>query len=334
MELSDAAREDARGRGRPLALATASFTRALPQLWQGRVDDALADLERARDARRYGWHQFARTAAAHYALCLVEKGALELAESALLEDPLRDRRDLEDALSLYSLGAVRFAQGRPREALDIALAAGKVVERTFESFGQCPWRTSAAQAALALGERERALELAREAADRAQRTGVLHERIRAFRVLGMCQQGATQIQTLRAAVRLGRSSPPRLETTRALVELGAALRRANQRTAAREPLELAADTALRCGASALHHRARTELAATGARPRRDALLSGPTSLTPSERRIAELAAAGKCNREIAQGLFVTPKTVEYHLRNAYRKLGIEKRRQLSGALAP
>jgi DNA-binding CsgD family transcriptional regulator len=94
----------------------------------------------------------------------------------------------------------------------------------------------------------------------------------------------------------------------------------------------AADLALRGGAIALSQRARTELAATGARPRRELLLSGPASLTPSERRIAELAAAGKGNREIVQGLFVTAKTVEYHLCNVYRKLGIERRRELADAL--
>jgi DNA-binding CsgD family transcriptional regulator len=68
------------------------------------------------------------------------------------------------------------------------------------------------------------------------------------------------------------------------------------------------------------------------RPRREAFLSGPASLTPSERRIAEIAAVGRTNREIAQTLFVTPKTVEYHLRNAYRKLGIDTRRELAEAL--
>ena len=57
------------------------------------------------------------------------------------------------------------------------------------------------------------------------------------------------------------------------------------------------------------------------------------SLTPSERRVADLAAAGRTNRDIAQELFVTPKTVEVHLSNAYRKLGIRSRRELAGALA-
>jgi DNA-binding CsgD family transcriptional regulator len=332
--ITDAAIDDARRRSWPLASATAAFTRALPQLWRGRVDDALADLESARDARRYGWHQFARAAAAHYALCLIERDEPDRAEEVLFEDSSPEHvRDLEDALRLYSLGAVRLAQGRGLEALEIALTAGEMVERTVEFFGYCPWRTAAAQAALALGEGERALELAREAAIAAERTQVVHLRIHTLRVLGLCQRGDEGIETLRSAVRLGRSAPPRLETIRALLELGAALRRANRRAAAREPLELAADLALQGGALALSRRARTELAASGARPRRERLLSGPASLTPSERRIAELAAAGKGNREIAQGLFVTPKTVEYHLRNVYRKLGIERRRELAEALS-
>ncbi len=82
----------------------------------------------------------------------------------------------------------------------------------------------------------------------------------------------------------------------------------------------------------LLERALTELAAAGARPRRDWLMSGPASLTPSERRIAQLAASGQSNREIAQTLFVTPKTVEYHLRNVYRKLDVQGRRELAPAL--
>ena len=137
-------------------------------------------------------------------------------------------------------------------------------------------------------------------------------------------------------VRVGRLGPAAASLARAVAilgDLGAALRRENRRADAREPLELAADMAARGGAVALPSARAIELAATGARPRRDALLSGPGSLTPSERRIAELAATGQSNREIAQALFVTPKTVEYHLRNAYRKLDIQTRRDLAEALA-
>ena len=113
--------------------------------------------------------------------------------------------------------------------------------------------------------------------------------------------------------------------------IGAALRRANSRSEARSHLREAVELAHRCGATPLIECANEELAATGARPRK-VLLSGLESLTASERRVARLAAEGLSNREIAQALFVTVKTVEVHLSNGYRKLEIDSRRQLAGAL--
>ena len=331
--VADAALDDARRRGSPLAFAGVSFVRALPQLWRGQVTDALADLEQARDARRFGWRQFSRSAAAYYCLCLIHRGEFDRAEAALTEDaPLSEPRDLEDALRLYALAELRLAQGRAEEALDNSLLAAGAGEHTVQFLGFLPWRGCAAQAALTLGERERALELASQAWERAQRTGVPHQCIRTQYTLGMCQGGSRGLELIRSAAALGQSSPPRLETIHALTELGAALRRSNERAAAREPLQQAADLARQGGALALYERARLELSASGARPRRKALRSGPESLTPSERRIAELASAGHSNREIAGALFVTPKTVEYHLRNVYRKLGIQTRRELGGAL--
>ncbi len=331
---ADAAVEDAARRAWPLAVATASYVRGLPLLWQGQVDDALADLELARGARRYGWHEFARSAASQYALCLIECGQLDRAQEVLDEDgPVAEPQDIEDVLRLYSLAELRLAQGRPAEALEAALKVGEIGERTIHHFGYTAWRTTAAQGALMLAESDRARELADEELTRAERTDVLHMRIRARRVLGLCEPGPQGVRSLRAAVRLGLSAPPRLETIRALVDLGAALRRENRRTEARQWLKRGADMATRGGAAALGERARVELAAAGARSRRAAFLSGPASLTPSERRIAQLAATGQSNREIAQALFVTPKTVEYHLRNTYRKLNIQTRRELAAALS-
>jgi DNA-binding CsgD family transcriptional regulator len=110
------------------------------------------------------------------------------------------------------------------------------------------------------------------------------------------------------------------------------MRRANQRSRAREQLRQAVELATICGATALAARAERELLATGARPRRVAL-SGVDSLTPSERRVAELAAQGPTNREIAQALFVTQRTVEVHLTSIYRKLAINSRSQIAAALA-
>jgi DNA-binding NarL/FixJ family response regulator len=123
-----------------------------------------------------------------------------------------------------------------------------------------------------------------------------------------------------------------LERAKALAALGEALRRARRPTDAREPLRKALELAEVSGATALVERIRSEIYATGARPRTTAL-SGVGSLTASERRVAGLAADGLSNRDIAQTLYVTPKTVEVHLGNAYRKLGIASRRELPDALA-
>jgi DNA-binding CsgD family transcriptional regulator len=91
------------------------------------------------------------------------------------------------------------------------------------------------------------------------------------------------------------------------------------------------DAAHRTGAGGLATRAGTELRATGARPR-SRVLSGLDSLTASERRVADLAREGMTNREIAQALFVTARTVEGHLTQAFRKLDVSSRDELASAL--
>ncbi len=117
----------------------------------------------------------------------------------------------------------------------------------------------------------------------------------------------------------------------ALAGLGGHLRRTGRPGEARGPLRRALDLAERCGAAPLAEAARQELLATGARPRRTAL-TGPDALTSAERRVAELAAAGSSNRQIAQHLFITLPTVETHLRHAFRKLGITSRAGLAAQL--
>jgi DNA-binding CsgD family transcriptional regulator len=117
-----------------------------------------------------------------------------------------------------------------------------------------------------------------------------------------------------------------------MADLGAALRRARQRADSREVLRVALDLTHRCDALGLTERTRTELLAAGGR--RWLVLSGLDSLTPSERRVAQLAADGLSNRDITQNLFITTRTVEGHLTHAYQKLAITAREQLPAALAP
>jgi DNA-binding CsgD family transcriptional regulator len=132
---------------------------------------------------------------------------------------------------------------------------------------------------------------------------------------------------LRDAVEQLERSPARLEYAHALVDYGAALRRRGDRAAARTPLRHGLDLAAAAGAHPLAEHARQELRASGVRIRRDAQ-NGIAALTASERRIVEHAASGATNPQIAQALFVTVKTVEMHLHNAYRKLDITSRHQL------
>jgi DNA-binding CsgD family transcriptional regulator len=140
------------------------------------------------------------------------------------------------------------------------------------------------------------------------------------------------VERLREAASMLGRSPARLERAHALADLGGALRRANRRSEAQAALQDALSVADSCGARALFERARSELRAAGGRS--SYRERGPAQqLTVSERRVAELAAEGLSNPEIAQSLFVTRKTVETHLGHVYRKLDIPGRGALGRALA-
>jgi DNA-binding CsgD family transcriptional regulator len=192
------------------------------------------------------------------------------------------------------------------------------------------WR-SALALAVAAEDPHQARRLADSELQDARQAGLPRPAGIALRTRGMLGGGERGLHDLREAVAILAASGARLEQARALVELGAALRRANQRAAARDPLRTGLDLAYRCGAVRLTQRARAELRAAGARPRR-AVLTGLEALTASERRVAELAAAGMSNPEISQALFVTLNTVEGHLRHVYQKLSISSRGQLPAAL--
>ena len=153
----------------------------------------------------------------------------------------------------------------------------------------------------------------------------------ALGVAGIVQRDAG-LKRLTEAVDVLAGSEARLEHAWALFELGSAIRRAGHRADAREPLRAALDLADRCGATSLADRARQELHAAGARPRRERL-SGVEALTPQERRVAQMAAGGMTNRAIAQSLFLTTRTIEMHLANAYHKLGVSARTGLPRALS-
>jgi DNA-binding CsgD family transcriptional regulator len=215
-------------------------------------------------------------------------------------------------------------EGRWDEALGAQL-------RGIDNPAWAPWRSLKALALDALGRGDEALALLDAELDASRRWGAPGALSRTLRLMGTLRRDDGQ-ELLREAVAVAEGSPARLEHAKALIALGSAHRRAGRRADAREPLVHGLELATRCGAPPLAELARTELYAAGGRPRREAL-SGPESLTPSERRVADLAAEGHANRDIAQALYVTPRTVEGHLTNVYRKLGISTRNELAGALA-
>ena len=232
---------------------------------------------------------------------------------------------------LYSRGHLRLAAGDPAGALrDFEQIRGRE-QRSGLQTAAVPTRASAALAHAQLGEHDRARELAQEELERARVWGTPSALSFALRAAGIVAGGDGGIELLRQAAAAVEHSPARYERARSLTEYGAALRRAGRRRDAREPLREALELADRCGALRTAARAREELLASGARPRRTAL-SGADALTPSERRVSRLAADGLSNRDIAQALFVTVRTVEGHLTQAYTKLDITRREQLAPAL--
>ena len=175
-----------------------------------------------------------------------------------------------------------------------------------------------------LGEGQEARDLAAAELDVARRFGGEGYVGTMLRISGIVAEPDDRLGFLRESVEVLRGSVFRLEAARSLIELGAELRRRGERAAAREPLAEGLDLAYRCGASRVVSQAMEELRAAGARPRR-AVREGPDALTATESRMAVLAASGRSNREIAQELCVTLKTVEGTLMRAYAKLGISGR---------
>jgi DNA-binding CsgD family transcriptional regulator len=182
-----------------------------------------------------------------------------------------------------------------------------------------------------MGDTGAAERLATEELELAQAFGAPRARGVALRALGVITGGRRGEELLREAVAAFESAGTALERARALTDLGALLRRANRRSESRGYLRDALDAAHRAGARPIAERAETELRATGARPRR-VTLTGLDALTASERRVAQLAAQSLTNREIAQELFVTARTVEGHLTSVFRKLQLSSRDELGGVL--
>jgi DNA-binding CsgD family transcriptional regulator/predicted negative regulator of RcsB-dependent stress response len=310
-----------------------AYCRSLAHLLSGRIVESIADSQAAVAAHEQGWEVFYPGTCASLSQALLERGEIDAAEQAIAldDDRWRQRLDFQFMVPI-ARGRVRMARGDHAGAvreLSQAKEAGEQLGLSSPSI-LADWRTWYAVGMARIGNQDAADRVAGESLDLADRWGAPVARARALWAAGIVAGGGG-IEQLREACTIAETTSAALLEAGMRVDLGAALRRAGRTVEAREELGLAADLAHRIGATVLLQRARDELAAAGTRPRRYAV-RGIESLTPSELRVSRLAAEGRTNREVAQALYVTPKAVEYHLANAYRKLQIAGRGELAGAL--
>jgi DNA-binding CsgD family transcriptional regulator len=303
-----------------------------PLCWR---PDALAELEatpRAPLGSMVGIAGFPLAAVA-LAEALIERGDPAAAMDELRAAGLDAAAPTAFAapLAVEARAHVKLAQRRPDEALALLHECGRLEEAWgVVTPSLTSWRAEAAVLRAWLGDADRARSLAGEAVRRADEFGSPVARGIALRAAALVERPPDN-DRLAASVAVLRGSGAQLELARSLVELGSALRRSRHRADAREPLREGLELAVGCGADALATRAHDESIAAGARPRRDPIESRST-LTASELRVARLAAEGMTNKEAAQALFLTAKTIEVHLTRVYRKLGIQSRSQLRRAL--
>ena len=233
----------------------------------------------------------------------------------------------ESALGLLELGTGRVDEAGER----LVRLSSFVRELGLREPAVVQWRPDLIEACVLAGRDEEAWEELRTFEAEAASTGRGWALAAAARCRGMLAEDGDLSGFEEALRRHGTLASP-FERARTQLRLGEALRRLRRPSDAREHLRDALATFELLRATPWADRARAELAATGARTRRrsaDVL----TALTPQELRIALLVADGETNRQIATGLFLSPKTVAYHLAKVYDKLGLNSRAQLAACVA-
>ncbi len=325
----------ARESGSVSKLMGATWLRAYLQWLRGDVASAEIEARGAFEAARgAGVIAALPMYAAVYVDALVERDELDRADEELAELGWTGALPENYWWSpvLYARASLHLARRRFAQAAADLTAAQSFNEKHGISSPSTLLGSRLALALAAQGDLEEARKAAQIELEHARRWGTGSAVGGALRVIGLLSPPDTALDALSEAVSLLERSAYRLEHMRALADYGAALRRANRIAQAREPLRRALELARRGGAIAIGKRAHAELEATGERSAPPEAV-GAQVLTPSERRVAELAAQGLSNREIAQSLFLTVKTVEGHLTHAYRKLDVHSRTELPKALA-
>ncbi|MER7150206.1 AAA family ATPase [Streptomyces lydicus] len=299
---------------------------------QADAEAALGALDRIGVGPCNGLSTFAITTLAE---TLLRQGKLADAEDLLVRGDLTGRLNgnwINDYV-LMVRGWLRCAQGRLEEGLaDFLLCGERTCARGMPNPGFFPWRSEAALVYAALRQGEAARALAEEELRLARSWGVPEVTGVAVRALGVVVGGRKGLDLLGEAVRLLDGTPARVRYAQALADCGVLARKVGRLSEARAHLRQAVSVAHECTATSLADQALAELRAAGDRPR-TRTFHGVGALTPTERRVADLAGRGLTNREIAQRLFVGLRTVEVHLTNVYGKLAIDGRAGLTRALA-
>lgn len=264
---------------------------------------------------------------------LLESGDVGTAE--LISQRLIDVPEPENWLWPYFLEAracLLVAQGQPQAALrDLEECGGLQQARWGDNPGRIAWRSRAALIEHRLKRREAAQERAARELHQARIWGAPVTTARALRVSALVGPRPAAQTRLEESVALLEAAGDPLELARSLTALGSLLSDAGRAESGREQLRRALGLAQAASAVVVAREAHEALLASGARPRRVSQL-GPDSLTPSQRRVATLAAEGLSNEDIAAELFITRRTVEFHLTHAYRKLQVDGRIGLTAAL--
>lgn len=333
--VADRAYPVAEASGSAHSLGTAAFSVAIVSLERGALDRAEPECARALELTRSGVPATLPWSAGILATARRLRGDLAGARRAIDVGERTDPDGYTYGIVVYHRALLALAEGDPGRALADALEArDRLSPYRIQDYALFAWRLVAAAATHQLGRVDEALRYAEEEL-------ALARQAEAAKPIGVALMGRAGVETDEArsialleegdAILAG--SEARLARAQCAFRLGAARRRVGD-DGAEATLQAAFELAVECGAHPLANAVRGELRHLGVTP---PPASGRTRagapLSPSERRIVELAMAGRSNREIAAELHLTTSTVEFHLTRAYRKLGIRSRAELAGALA-
>jgi ATP/maltotriose-dependent transcriptional regulator MalT len=317
----------------PYSLASLAYIDQRTGHWTRAYAEATEAVELGRETGQVNFLGFALCALAQVEAGLGRGDACRRHTDEALEIAQR----LGGETLLIYIGAARLLAALGEGAAEEAIAAGEPVAQLFDERGYAEpalaqWHGDLIEAYVRAGRRAPAERLLETLGELARRTGGAW----ALGVAARCQalladDRAFEDHYAEAMSQLGRTSAP-FERARTELSLGERRRRAGRRAYARAPIRSALQTFQRLDARPWADRARSELRACGGQSR-EPVSAATEGLTPHELQVALVVARGATNREAAAALFVSPKTIDFHLRNVYRKLGVRSRTELAHALA-